>query len=94
MFILVVVDDPVCAEADDANTFSMSSRHAGEVHEVGTTGIPRFVSPDIVMTFTPLTKRSLCGSADTVSPSTSAGEPPGETVLLFRKFRVQAARVS
>ena len=62
----------------------MLTRHADEVQEVGTTGIPRLVSPDTVMTSTPLTKRSFRGSADTVSPSTSIGEPPGETVLLFR----------
>lgn len=84
VLVLAVVVDPVFAEADDADTSSIPTRHADEVQAVGTTGIPRFASPDTVITSMPLTKRSLCGSADTVSPSTSIGEPPGETVLLFR----------
>lgn len=70
MLVLAVGVESVGADADDADTPSMLTRQVDKVQEVGTTGIPRFESSETVMTSTPLTKRSLCASADTVSPLT------------------------
>ena len=74
----------VDVDAVGAGTSPVLTRHVNEVQEVGTKGIPIFVSGDTVMTSNPLTKRSLCVSADTVSPLTFIGEPLGKTVLLFK----------
>lgn len=84
VLVLATGVDSLGADTDDADASTLLTRHVDEAQEVGTTCIPSFVSSDTVMTSMPLTKRSLCASADTVSPLTRIGEPLGETVLLFK----------